>query len=171
MTRAVKGTPRRRAEQEVAVSTALSEQAPAPTPEPAAPVPAPAPAHPDPSGEAPSRADAAAVEVDGTVYRRSETATVASPQTYSRGELRDIIGVPKLKSQVPTLVRFPDRETGALRTVIVDIGEPILSAGWDYYRRTVPNAEPSDYLEEVRAVTRSDVPRLYKVVAELRLGI
>ena len=147
MTRAVKGTPRRRAEQEVAVSAALSEQAPAPTPEPAAPVPAPAPAHPDPSGEAPSRADAAAVEVDGTVYR----------------ELRDIIGVPKLKSQVPTLVRFPDRETGALRTVIVDIGEPILSAGWDYYRRTVSDAAPSDYLEEVRAVTRSDVPRLYGI--------
>lgn len=173
MTRAVKGTPRRRAEQEVAVSAALSEQAPAPTPEPAAPVPAPAPAHPDPSGEAPSRADAAAVEVDGVTFTHAgaETATVASPQTYSRGELRDIIGVPKLKSQVPTLVRFPDRETGALRTVIVDIGEPILSAGWDYYRRTVPDAAPSDYLEEVRAVTRSDVPRLYKVVAELRLGI
>lgn len=172
MTRAVKGTPRRRAEQEVAVSAALQEQTPAPTPEPAPPVPAPAPAPADPSPAGPSRADAAAVEVDGVTFTAgTETATVASPRTYSRGELRDIIGVPKLKSQVPTLVRFPDRETGALRTVIVDIGEPLLSAGWDYYRRTVPDAAPSDYLEEVRAVTRSDVPRLYKVVAELRLGI
>lgn len=162
MTRAVKGTPRRRAEQEVAVSAALSE-APAEEPDRA-------PEAPVPSRE-PAAEPAAAVEVDGTVYRQTDTATVTSPQPYSRGELRNIIGVPKLKSQVPTLVRFPDRETGAVRTVIVDIGEPILSAGWDYYRRTVPDATPSDYLEEVYAVTRSDVPRLYKVVAELRLGL
>lgn len=158
MTRAVKGTPRRRVEQEIAVSAALSEE-PVGAPEASAPSPEP-PEEP-----------AATVEVDGVGFAAAETVTVASPQTYSRGELRDIVGVPKLKSQVPTLVRFPDRETGALRTVIVDIGEPILSAGWDYYRRTVPGATPSDYLEEVRAVTRSDVPRLYKVVAELRLGI
>ena len=162
MTRAVKGTPRRRAEQEVAVSAALSE---VPAEEPVG-----APEAPVPSQE-PAAEPAAAVEVDGTVYRQTDTATVTSPQPYSRGELRNIIGVPKLKSQVPTLVRFPDRETGAVRTVIVDIGEPILSAGWDYYRRTVPDATPSDYLEEVYAVTRSDVPRLYKVVAELRLGL
>lgn len=162
MTRAVKGTPRRRAEQEVAVSAALSE---VPAEEPVG-----APEAPVPSQE-PAAEPAAAVEVDGTVYRLTDTATVTSPQPYSRGELRNIIGVPKLKSQVPTLVRFPDRETGAVRTVIVDIGEPILSAGWDYYRRTVPDATPSDYLEEVYAVTRSDVPRLYKVVAELRLGL
>lgn len=162
MTRAVKGTPRRRAEQEVAVSAALSEAS--------AEEPVGAPEAPVPSQE-PAAEPAAAVEVDGTVYLQTDTATVTSPQPYSRGELRNIIGVPKLKSQVPTLVRFPDRETGAVRTVIVDIGEPILSAGWDYYRRTVPDATPSDYLEEVYAVTRSDVPRLYKVVAELRLGL
>ena len=162
MTRAVKGTPRRRAEQEVAVSAALSE---VPAEEPVG-----APEAPAPSQE-PAAEPAAAGEVDSTVYLQTDTATVTSPQPYSRGELRNIIGVPKLKSQVPTLVRFPDRETGAVRTVIVDIGEPILSAGWDYYRRTVPDATPSDYLEEVYAVTRSDVPRLYKVVAELRLGL
>ena len=162
MTRAVKGTSRRRAEQEVAVSAALSEvPAEEPVMVPEAPVPS----------QEPAAEPAAAVEGDGTVYHQTDTATVTSPQPYSRGELRNIIGVPKLKSQVPTLVRFPDRETGAVRTVIVDIGEPILSAGWDYYRRTVPDATPSDYLEEVYAVTRSDVPRLYKVVAELRLGL
>ena len=96
--------------------------------------------------------------------------SIPQPRAYSRAELKAIVGKPRIKGQVPTLVRFRDSSQVPIMTVLVDIGEPLLREGWEYFHRAIPDSDPSDYLGEIYELTQTEVPRLWKVVAELRLN-
>lgn len=104
---------------------------------------------------------------DPAVLTPSETPTVTV--AFEEEELRRILCVPKMKRQVPTLVRFREDGQVPVRSVLVDIGEPILRAGWEYYRSTNVNASVQDYMGLVYEITQTRLPRMYRVVAELDL--
>lgn len=95
----------------------------------------------------------------------SPTVTAA----FDEEELRRILCVPKMKRQVPTLVRFREDGQVPVRSVLVDIGEPVLRAGWEYYRSTMADASVQRYMELVYGITQTRLPRMYRVVAELDL--
>ena len=191
MTKAVKGTPRRRAARgdEEVVSTALDGATGTSAPVAAVPgIPPESQCVPTPGGSDGAGRGASAGPACHTGSDVSESAgipesnrpsvgrtcvspsSVPQPRAYSRAELKAIVGKPRIKGQVPTLVRFRDDGQVPIMTVLVDIGEPLLREGWEYFHRAIPDSDPSDYLGEIYELTQTDVPRLWKVVAELRLN-
>lgn len=189
VTKAVKGTPRKRTARgdEEVVSTALDGATGTSAPVAAVPgiPPEPqcvhTPGGSDGAGRGASAGHAGSdvsesAGTPGSDQRPSAGRTCASPspipqpRAYSRAELKAIVGKPRIKGQVPTLVRFRDDGQVPIMTVLVDIGEPLLREGWEYFHRAIPDSDPSDYLGEIYELTQTDVPRLWKVVAELRLN-
>lgn len=83
--------------------------------------------------------------------------------------LERILCAPKIKGALPTIVRFKERDSIGLRTVIIDIGAPVLYDAWCYYKANVDHPQAEDFLQYVYNLTKMRIPRLYKVVAELRL--
>ena len=85
------------------------------------------------------------------------------------GRLREILGVPKSRTAVPTLVRYRQDGQLALRGVIIDIGEYELTEGWKLYKSQVDDATPEKYLLKVYELTQTEIPRMYRTVGEMRL--
>lgn len=85
------------------------------------------------------------------------------------GRLKEILGVPKARTAVPTLVRYRQDGQLALRGVIIDIGEYELSEGWKLYKSQVDGATPEKYLLKVYELTQTEIPRMYRTVGEMRL--
>lgn len=96
--------------------------------------------------------------------------TPAASAVFDRDELARIICVPKSKRQVPTLVKYRADGEVPVRWVLVDIGEPILRAGWDYYRGVTVKPSAEEYMRLVYEITRMRLPRMYRVLAELDLA-
>ena len=85
------------------------------------------------------------------------------------GRLKEILGVPKARAAVPTLVRYRQDGQLALRGVIIDIGEYELTEGWKLYKSQVDGATPEKYLLKVYELTQTEIPRMYRTVGEMRL--
>lgn len=85
------------------------------------------------------------------------------------GRLKEILGVPKARAAVPTLVRYRQDGQLALRGVIIDIGEYELTEGWKLYKSQVEGATPEKYLLKVYELTQTEIPRMYRTVGEMRL--
>ena len=85
------------------------------------------------------------------------------------GRLKEILGVPKARTAVPTLVRYRQDGQLALRGVIIDIGEYELTEGWKLYKSQVDGATPEKYLLKVYELTQTEIPRMYRTVGEMRL--
>lgn len=83
--------------------------------------------------------------------------------------LSKILCAPKVKGALPTIVRFKEKDSIGLRTVIIDIGAPVLYDAWKYYKANADHPSAEAFLQYVYTLTKSRIPRLYKVVAELRL--
>lgn len=83
--------------------------------------------------------------------------------------LREVLGRPKARSSLPTLVRYRQDGMAPLRAVIVDIGEAELREGWAIYRQMTPEGDAEHYLLTVYEITRSEIPRLYRTVGEMML--
>lgn len=83
--------------------------------------------------------------------------------------LREVLGRPKARSSLPTLVRYRQDGMAPLRAVIVDIGEAELREGWSIYRQMTPEGDAEHYLLTVYEITRSEIPRLYRTVGEMML--
>lgn len=83
--------------------------------------------------------------------------------------LREVLGRPKARSSLPTLVRYRQDGMAPLRAVIVDIGEAELREGWVIYRQMTPEGDAEHYLLTVYEITRSEIPRLYRTVGEMML--
>lgn len=86
-----------------------------------------------------------------------------------RAELVRVMGVPKPKGQVPTLVTYSPKGTKVARHILVDIGEPMLKEAWGIYRANVEGAEAEDFLLIVFDITEREIPRMYRTVAKLSL--
>lgn len=88
-----------------------------------------------------------------------------------QSRLRAILGKPKDKKAVPSLVRFRQGGQAPLRAVIIDIGENELREGWEFWKQnaTVGWKDPEKYLLQVYELTQSEIPRMYRTVSELRL--
>lgn len=96
----------------------------------------------------------------------------APPSTDERAEvmkaLREILGVPKQRSALPTLVRFRQDGRHMWRAVIVDIGEIELQKGWELWKERM-DLDGEHYLLAVYELTESEIPRMYRTVGEMRL--
>lgn len=96
----------------------------------------------------------------------------APPSTDERAEvmktLREILGVPKQRSALPTLVRFKQDGRHMWRAVIVDIGEIELQKGWELWKERM-DLDGEHYLLAVYELTESEIPRMYRTVGEMRL--
>lgn len=82
--------------------------------------------------------------------------------------LKDILGVPKQRSALPTLVRFRQDGRHMWRAVIVDIGEIELQKGWELWKERM-DRDGEHYLLAVYELTESEIPRMYRTVGEMRL--
>lgn len=96
----------------------------------------------------------------------------APPSTDERAEvmktLKEILGVPKQRSALPTLVRFRQDGRHMWRAVIVDIGEIELQKGWELWKERMDH-DGEHYLLAVYELTESEIPRMYRTVGEMRL--
>lgn len=96
----------------------------------------------------------------------------APPSTDERAEvmraLKEILGVPKQRSALPTLVRFKQDGRHMWRAVIVDIGEIELQKGWELWKERM-DLDGEHYLLAVYELTESEIPRMYRTVGEMRL--
>lgn len=82
--------------------------------------------------------------------------------------LKEILGVPKQRSALPTLVRFKQDGRHMWRAVIVDIGEIELQKGWELWKERM-DLDGEHYLLAVYELTESEIPRMYRTVGEMRL--
>lgn len=82
--------------------------------------------------------------------------------------LKEILGVPKQRSALPTLVRFRQDGRHMWRAVIVDIGEIELQKGWELWKERM-DCDGEHYLLAVYELTKSEIPRMYRTVGEMRL--
>lgn len=82
--------------------------------------------------------------------------------------LKEILGVPKQRSALPTLVRFRQDGRHMWRAVIVDIGEIELQKGWELWKERM-DFDGEHYLLAVYELTESEIPRMYRTVGEMRL--
>lgn len=82
--------------------------------------------------------------------------------------LKEILGVPKQRSALPTLVRFKQDGRHMWRAVIVDIGEIELQKGWELWKECM-DRDGEHYLLAVYELTESEIPRMYRTVGEMRL--
>lgn len=123
-------------------------------------VPEKAPAEPEPE---PEKADEDFIPF--------EERPVPEP-TDTRAEvmkaLKDILGVPKQRSALPTLVRFRQDGRHMWRAVIIDIGEIELQKGWELWKERM-DRDGEHYLLAVYELTESEIPRMYRTVGEMRL--
>lgn len=98
--------------------------------------------------------------------------TMLSPE-QRRGLLIDgmsaILRAPKVKGDPPTLVRFHEKDSIGLRAVLIDVGAPVLCDAWNYYRENADSPSSSEFLQHVYDITKMRIPRMYRIVAELRL--
>lgn len=83
-------------------------------------------------------------------------------------ELVDILSPQKGKRAVPTKVRFWSRYAQAWRHVIIDVNEYLLA---DAYRCWLAHGRTDDeeFLDHVYKIAKLDVPRMFRVVADLDL--
>lgn len=131
--------------------------------------------------EVPKEAPKEAVEVpdEGPAIRTVETMrsdghsglelTDEERRTILLMRLREVLGRPKARSSLPTLVRYRQDGMAPLRAVIVDIGEAELREGWAIYKQMTPEGDAEHYLLTVYEITRSEIPRLYRTVGEMML--
>ena len=83
-------------------------------------------------------------------------------------ELVDILSPQKGKRAVPTKIRFWSRYAQAWRHVIIDVNEYLLI---DAYKCWLAHGRTDDeeFLDHVYKITKVDVPRMFRVVADLDL--
>ena len=136
---------------------------------------------PEKMGEAPVEEDAPVTEMEVAVVEEPVKAVTIEEQYQELkltpkekdmvldGRLREILGVPKARTAVPTLVRYRQDGQLALRGVIIDIGEYELTEGWNLYKSQVDGATPEKYLLKVYELTQTEIPRMYRTVGEMRL--
>lgn len=122
---------------------------------------------PEPAAAPEPEPEEVTVETDEGVVTYVPTATASV--AYDRGHLRAMVSVPRGKTQAPTLVRYRQDGDRRIRTLLTDVGESQIRAGWEYYRSTVAGATPESFLKELGIVLHPRPPRLYKVVAEMTL--
>lgn len=83
-------------------------------------------------------------------------------------ELVNILSPQKGKRAVPTKIRFWSRYAQAWRHVIIDVNEYLLI---DAYKCWLAHGKTDDeeFLDHVYKITKVDVPRMFRVVADLDL--
>lgn len=69
------------------------------------------------------------------------------------------------RTTVPTLISYKPAGASVYKHVIVDICLASIEEGWRVYKAMHPNGSPENYLLEVYAITRSEIPRMYRAVA------
>ena len=87
-----------------------------------------------------------------------------------KDRLRAVLDVPRVKGQIPLLVRFRQDGMVPLRAVLVELGEVEFMKGWDIYKSFQDGKpDPERYLMMVYDLTQHEIPRLYRTVAEVKL--
>lgn len=147
-------------EEPVKVPAEEPVKVPAEEPEPA----------PEPAKESESVAEPAVRSIESLYSEGALELTDEEREGVLRSRLKAVLDVPKVKGQIPTLVRFRQDGQVPVRAVIVEIGENELLEGWRLYKsfqKGIPDAER--YLLMVYDLARHEIPRLYRTVAEVRL--
>ena len=162
-------------EQRQATPEPVPEPVKEPEQEPPEPEPAEEPAKgPEPEPE-PARgpepvAEPAVRSIEALYSEGALELTDEEREGVLRSRLKAVLDVPKVKGQIPTLVRFRQDGQVPVRAVIVEIGENELLEGWKLYKSFQTGAPDAErYLLMVYDLARHEIPRLYRTVAEVRL--
>ena len=85
-------------------------------------------------------------------------------------EIRDILNVQKGKRAVPSLVSFHSARSGADRHVIIDVTDSIIEEAWARYKeRKAPFIDEEEFMGILYKILNTDIPRMYRAVAPVRL--
>lgn len=76
----------------------------------------------------------------------------------------------RIKTLVPTLVEYKPAGSVGYKYVIVDIDHEGMRDAWALYKAQMPEGNSEDFLVRIYAITRQDIPRMYRAVMPVSLN-
>ena len=106
---------------------------------------------------------------DGNKPSKAPKTVKEEPERSVEDELKDILNVQRGKRAVPSLISFYSARSNALRYVIVDVTDSIVSDAWKKYKEMCPSPDAEEFMGLLYKILNTDVPRMYRAVAPVDL--